>query len=81
MKLKYNHKKRKDSLETRDELLIFPFEHETSVVAVHRIHQNSKEGGFCEEVLGENDFEAVLATFRCYGYGADTCETLLESSL
>ena len=55
MKLKYNHKKRKDSLETRDVLLIFLFEHETSVVAVHRIRQNSKEGGFCEVVLGEND--------------------------
>ena len=80
MKLKYNHKKRKDSLETRDELLIFPFEHETSVVAVHRIHQNSKEGGFCEEVLGENDFEAALATFRCYDCGANACDTLLESS-
>ena len=44
-------------------------------------HIKTARKGFCEEVLGENDFEAVLATFRCYGYGADACETLLESSL
>ena len=78
MKLKYSNKKRKNSLETRDVLLIFPFEYETSVVAVQRIHQNSKEGGFYEEV--ENDFEAFLATFCCYDYGANASEALIESS-
>ena len=25
----------------------------------------------CEELLGEIDFEAVLANFCCYGYGAN----------
>ena len=79
MKLKYSQKKRKNSLETRDVLLIFPFEYETSVVAVQRIHQNSKEGGFYEEVIRENDFEAVLATFCCYDYGANASEAFLES--
>ena len=80
MKFKYSHKKRKNSLETRDVLLIFPFEYETSVVVVQRIHQNSKEGGFSVEVLRENDFEAFLATFCCYDYGANASEALIESS-
>ena len=31
-----------------------------------------KNGSFCEEVLSENDFEAVLANFFCYDYGANT---------
>ena len=30
------------------------------------IHQNSKNGGFCEELLRENDFEAILVSFCCY---------------
>ena len=32
-----------------------------------------KNGDFCEELLDENDFEAVLTTF-CYGHGAKACE-------
>ena len=32
------------------------------------IHQSSKNGGFCEELLSENDFEAVLVNFCCYKY-------------
>ena len=30
----------------------------------------------CEELLSENDFEAVLATFCCYGYGANASEAV-----
>ena len=30
-----------------------------------------KNGSFCEELLSENDFEAVLANFCCYDYGAN----------
>ena len=30
--------------------------------------QTAKNGGFCEELLSENDFEAVLVNFRCYDY-------------
>ena len=30
--------------------------------------QTAKNGGFCEELLSENDFEAVLVNFRCYEY-------------
>ena len=32
-------------------------------------------GGFCGELLNENDFEAILATFCCYHYDANASET------
>ena len=31
---------------------------------------HTENGNFCEELLGENDFEAVLVNFCCYEYGA-----------
>ena len=31
---------------------------------------------FCEGLLSENDFEAVLATFNCYDYGANASEAV-----
>ena len=31
-------------------------------------------GNFCEELLSENDIEAVLATFYCYDDGAKASE-------
>ena len=47
--------------------------HEKTIMAcsylnfsIQKIHQNSKNGGFCEELLSENDFEAVLVNFCCY---------------
>ena len=30
----------------------------------------------CEELLSENDFEAVLVTFYCYGHGAKASEAV-----
>ena len=39
----HNHKKRKDSLETRAVLLIFSLELEISGVTVQSIHQNSEK--------------------------------------
>ena len=62
-------------METRAVLLILLLELEKSGLAVQRIHQNSKKGGFCEELLGENNFEAVLATFR-YDCGANASEAV-----
>ena len=56
--------------------MIFSFELETFGVAVQRIHQNSKKDGFCEELLSENDFEAVLANFCCYDYGGNASEAV-----
>ena len=43
-------------------------------MAVQSIHQNSKNGNFCEELLIKDDFEAVLATFCCYDHGAEASE-------
>ena len=40
-------------------------------ISIQKIHQNSKNGGFCEELLSENDFEAVLVNFCCCEYGAN----------
>ena len=30
--------------------------------------KQQKNGGFCEELLSENDLEAVLINFCCYEY-------------
>ena len=60
------HKKQKDDLETQVVFLIFSLELEIFIgVAIKRIHQTAKNGIFCEELLSENDFEAVLVNF-CY---------------
>ena len=39
-----------------------------------------KNGSFCEELLSENDFEAVLANFCCYDYGANASEAVQKIS-
>ena len=46
------------------------------MVAVQSIHQNRKNGNFCEELLSENDFETVLATFCCCDHGAKVSEAV-----
>ena len=38
--------------------------------------KTAKNGDFCEELPSENDFEAVLVTFRCYDHGAKTSEAV-----
>ena len=63
-------KERKDSLETRAILLL---ELEISGVAVESIYHNSDD--FCEELLSENDLEAVLPTFFCYDHDVKASET------
>ena len=79
----YNHSqnKRKDSLGTRAVLLIFSLELEISGVAIQRIHQNSEKWWLCEELLGENDFEAVLATFCCHDYGTNASEAVQKIAI
>ena len=42
--------------------------------------QTAKNGGFCEELLSENDFEAVLVNFCCYEYGANASEAVQKIS-
>ena len=70
------HKNWKYSLDTRAVLLIFSLEFEISGMTVQRIHQNSENYGLCEEVLSENNFQAVLSTFCCYDYGANASEAV-----
>ena len=36
--------------------------------------KTTKNGGFCEELISENDFEAVLATFFCTDNSANASE-------
>ena len=38
--------------------------------------KTAKNSGFCEELLSENDFEVVSATFCCYDYGANASEAV-----
>ena len=38
--------------------------------------KTAKNGGFCKELLSENDFEAVLVNFCCYEYGANASEAV-----
>ena len=48
--------------------------------SIKKIHRNSKNGGFCEELLSENDFEAVLVNFCCYEYGANAFDAVRKIS-
>ena len=57
-------------------LLIFSLELKIFGAAIQRIHQNIKKWWLCEELFSENDFEAVLATFCCYDYGANASEAV-----
>ena len=36
--------------------------------------KTAKNGAFCEELLSENDFEAILVTFCCYDSGTNASE-------
>ena len=40
----------------------------------------AKNGVFCEELLSENNFEAVLVNFCCYEYGANASEAVQKTS-
>ena len=62
------------SPETPALLLIFSLKLEISGVAVQSIIKTAINDNFCEELLSENDFETVLATFCCYDHGAKASE-------
>ena len=49
--------------------------------SIQEIHQNRKNGGFCEKLLSENDFEAVLVNFCCHEYGANASEAVQKNSI
>ena len=42
--------------------------HEKTIMECRKYIKTAKNGGFCEELLSENDFEAVLVNFCCYKY-------------
>ena len=42
--------------------------------------KTTKNGGFCQELLRENDFEAVVINFCCHEYGANVSEAVQEIS-
>ena len=48
--------------------------------SIQKIHQNGKSGGFCEDLLSENDFEAVLVNICCYVYGGSAFEAVQKIS-
>ena len=42
--------------------------------------KSAKNCSFCEELLSENDFEAVLVNFCCYEYGVNASEAVQKIS-
>ena len=42
--------------------------------------KTTRNGDFCEELLSENDFEAVLANFSCYDYDAKASEAVQKNA-
>ena len=53
-------------------VLIFPY---------RKYIKTAKNDGFCEELLSENDFEAVLVNFYCYKYDANVSESVEQQRL
>ena len=41
--------------------------------------KTAKTGGLCEDLLSENDFEAILVTFPCYDYGTNVSGAVRRS--
>ena len=58
--LQHNHKKRKNTLETRAVLLVFWLEFEISGVAVQEIHRNSKKAAYSDDFLFSFHFPFLL---------------------
>ena len=42
--------------------------------------KTAKNSSFCEELISENDFHAVLVNFCCYDYGDSASEAAQEIS-
>ena len=72
----HSHKKQKDNLETQVFFLIFWLELKYLEWLYREYIKTAKNGSFCEELLGEIDFKAILANFCCYGYGANASEAV-----
>ena len=44
------------------------------------VQKTAKYCGFCEELLSENDFEAISVNFCSYDYGANAYEAVQKIS-
>ena len=70
----HSHKKREDILETQAVLLNLNLKY---LGWSYRAYiKTAKNGHFCEELLSENDFKAVLATFCCCDHGSKASEAV-----
>ena len=49
-------------------------------MAVQKIHENNKKWQLCEKLLSKNDWETVLVTFCCYGYGVNASEAVQKKA-
>ena len=77
----HSHKKQKNGLESQ--LVFVDIFTRTWSIWRGRTENTSiqwKNGSFCEELLGENGFEAVLVDFCCYDFGANASETVQKIS-
>ena len=62
--LQHNHKKRKNSLETRTVLLVIWLELEISGVAVQELHRNSKKAACSEDFFFSFLFPFILLQWK-----------------
>ena len=77
----HSHEKQKGSLETKVVFVdIFAWTWNIWGSPYRKYIKTVKNGGFCEEWLSENDFEAVLVNFCCYDYGANASEAVQKIS-
>ena len=72
----YSHKKRKDGLKTRPHCWYFCLSLKYLGLPYGAYIKTAKNSNFCEELLIENDFEALLATFCCYDHVAKPSEAV-----
>ena len=57
-------------------LWTFLSEPEKSWLAIQRIRQTAKNGGCCDKLFSENDFEPILPTSCCCEYGPNASEAV-----
>ena len=85
----HSHKKQKDGLETQVRFVDIFF-HELEIPNIWGAggcaekctsKQRKMVASFCEELLSENDFEAVLVNFYCYKYDANVSEAVEQQRL
>ena len=77
----HSHKKRKDSLETLAACWYFCLNLKYLGWPYREYTKTAKNSDFCEELIGENNFETVLTTFCCYDHGAKASEAVQKIAI